>query len=94
MITEFYDAYLNPYINFHRPCYFAVTVTDNKGKQKKTYPYEAIMTPYDKLKSLTNAEQYLKDSMTFAKLDELRILKPINKQPVKCIKHERRYLIK
>ena len=75
MITEFYDAYLNPYINFHRPCYFAVTVTDNKGKQKKTYPYEAIMTPYDKLKSLTNAEQYLKDSMTFAKLDELAYLK-------------------
>ena len=75
MITAFCDEHLNPYINFHRPCYFAVTVTDDKGKQKKTYPYEAIMTPYDKLKSLANAEQYLKDDMTFAKLDELAYLK-------------------
>jgi len=75
MVTKFYDEHLNPYINFHRPCYFAVTVTDDKGKQKKTYPYEAIMTPYDKLKSLSGADQYLKDDMTFAKLDKLAYCK-------------------
>ena len=30
-----------------------------------------MMTPYDKLKSLPNAKQYLKPGVTFATLDQL-----------------------
>lgn len=70
-LNSFNKEYLNPYINFHRPCYFAETKIDAKGKEKKLYPYEAMMTPYDKLKSLTNAEQYLKSDITFSALDLL-----------------------
>lgn len=40
------------YINFHRPCYFSSTITDDKGKQKKKYHYRDMMTPYEKLRSL------------------------------------------
>ena len=43
-------------------------VTDRKGKQKKRYPYEQMMTPYDKLKSLPKAQQYLKEGITFQQL--------------------------
>jgi transposase InsO family protein len=68
-INVFYQQHLNPYINYHRPCYFALTVTDDKGKQRKTYPYEAMMTPYEKLKSLPNAASYLNCGITFAMLD-------------------------
>lgn len=70
-INAFYENYLNPYINYHRPCYFSVTVVDAKGKERKTYPYENIMTPYEKLKSLPNASNHLKQGTTFAMLDEI-----------------------
>ena len=29
--------FLNPYVNFHRPCFFAKTITDSKGKERKQY---------------------------------------------------------
>ena len=57
------------YINFHRPCYFPSTVTDKKGKEKKKYLYEDMMTPYEKLRSLSRPSQYLKPDVTFKKLD-------------------------
>ncbi len=52
------------YINFHRPCFFATTVVDKKGKQKKMYRYENMMTPYEKLIALPNVEQHLKEGVT------------------------------
>lgn len=57
------------YINFHRPCYFPVVKTDSKGKQRKRYPYEAMMTPFEKLKSLNNAGQYLKTGITLQQME-------------------------
>jgi len=70
-INQFYQKHLNPYINFHRPCYFAKVITDTKGKQKKIYPYELMMTPYEKLKSLEKAETFLKPGISFNELDTL-----------------------
>ena len=71
LINGFYRDHLNPYINYHRPCFFPVVVTDNKGKQKKRYPYEQMMTPYEKLKSLPEAQTFLKAGLTFKQLDEI-----------------------
>ena len=61
--------YLNPYINFHRPCLFAETITDAKGRQRKRYPYKLMMTPYEKLKSLPKAESFLRSEIDFTQLD-------------------------
>ena len=69
-INQFNRNYLNPYINYHRPCFFPVTVVNAKGKQQKTYPYKNMMTPYEKLKSLPGVAQYLKPEVTFEVLDE------------------------
>ena len=69
-INRFCQDHLNPYVNYHRPCFFPVIVTDNKGKQRKTYPYRTMMTPYEKLKSLPNAAHYLKPGITFRQLDD------------------------
>jgi len=57
------------YINFHRPCYFPSTITDEKGKQRKKYRYEDMMTPYEKLLSLPRPSQYLKPGVTLKKLN-------------------------
>ncbi len=57
------------YVNFHRPCYFPTTVTDKKGKQRKKYRYQDMMTPYEKFCSLARPSQYLAPGMTLGKLD-------------------------
>ena len=69
LFSELNSGPLHRYINFHRPCYFPATSTDKKGKQKKVYRYEDMMTPYEKFKSLACASQYLKSEITFKKLD-------------------------
>ena len=70
-INQFNKTALNPYINYHRPCLFATIEVDKKGKQKKKYQYKNMMTPYEKFKSLPDANQYLKSGVTFEKLDDL-----------------------
>jgi transposase InsO family protein len=70
-VNQFNEKHLVPYINYHRPCFFPVIETDDKGKERKKYPYDSMMTPYDKLKSIDNAEQYLKPGMSFLKLDAI-----------------------
>lgn len=69
LINAFNQRYLNPYINFHRPCFFPETRTDDRGKQRKIYRYNNMMTPYDKLKSLPKAKDYLKPGVRFEILD-------------------------
>jgi len=69
LVNAFCADHLNPYINFHRPCFFPETITDKNGKQRKRYRYEDMMTPYEKLKSLPKAKQYLKQGITFKQLD-------------------------
>jgi len=70
-LNEFNYNHLIPYINFHRPCYFSEIKVDKKGKQIKKYPYQAMMTPYEKLKSLEDADKYLKEGITFDLLDQV-----------------------
>jgi transposase InsO family protein len=68
-INRWYAAWFVPYLNFHRPCAFRVTTIDDKGKRTHKYPKDQYMMPYEKLKSLPNAEQYLKPGITFELLD-------------------------
>jgi hypothetical protein len=68
LINQYNTAFLNPYVNFHRPCFFPVSVIDHKGKIKKTYPYEEVMTPYEKLKSLAEGESCLRPGVTLERL--------------------------
>ena len=47
-IHAFYRDWLNPYLNFHRPCAFASWQPDRSGKPRKVYrlwqtPYEALL---------------------------------------------------
>ena len=75
-INEFTRKYVNIYLNYHRPCGFSEDVTDKRGKIKKHY--NQWLTPYEKLKSLENAEQYLKPEFSFAELDKIAKAKSDN----------------
>jgi transposase InsO family protein len=68
-INEFNHKFLNPYINYHRPCFFPKSIFNEKGKEVKLYRYKDMMTPYEKLKSLPSAKRYLKKGVTFKDLD-------------------------
>lgn len=70
-VSQFAVEVLSPYLNFHRPCFFPETITDAKGRQRKRYPYQRIMTPYDRLRSLPNAEAFLKPGLSFEQLDAI-----------------------
>jgi hypothetical protein len=68
-INEFYQKFFNPYLNFHRPCGFATTSVDHKGKEKKKY--DVYLTPYAKLKTLGNWTKYLAEGVTEKALDDV-----------------------
>ncbi len=72
VINEFFKKHLVSYINYHRPCHYAdIKIDEKTGKQKKIYPYEKMMTPYEKFKSLAEAKQFLKKGITFEELDAI-----------------------
>ena len=70
-VNAFCQDYLNPYINFHRPCLFPESVTDAKGKTRKRYPRHLIKTPFEKLKSIPEAKTFLKKSVTLKSLERM-----------------------
>jgi transposase InsO family protein len=67
-LNQYHNDYLNPYINFHRPCFFPVSVVNHRGRIKKTYPYEEVMTPYERLSNVPGAERYLRPGLTLEQL--------------------------
>lgn len=69
LINALNQEHFTPYGNFHRPCFFPETRIDSKGKERKLYRYVTMMTPYEKLKSLPQAEDYLQPETTFEILD-------------------------
>jgi len=71
LLNEYHRNYLNPYVNFHRPCFFPVPVINSKGKIKMSYPLANIKTPFEKLSSLPRFESYLREGITFEKLNAI-----------------------
>jgi transposase InsO family protein len=68
-VERFYKNHFNNYVNFHRPCGQVTIVTDNKGKQKRTYPSYA--TPWEVFSKLPEAGTYLKPGVTLDSLERI-----------------------
>lgn len=67
--------YLNPFLNFHRPCLFSSDQPDPKkpGRIKRIYRAQDAMTPLDKLASLSSAQQGLREGITMEHLRALAV---------------------
>ena len=65
-LQSFFTALFNPYLNFHRPCGFAVLVKGARGRIQRRYPTDGYRTPFEKLCSLKDWQQYLKPGTTEA----------------------------
>ena len=61
-LNGFYRDFLNPYLNFHRPCAQPEVEIDKKGR--KRVKYKQYRTPLEKLLELTNPAQYLRPGMS------------------------------
>ena len=68
-VNAFTQQMLSPYLNFHRPCFFPREQVDARGRVRKRYRHADVMTPYEKLKSLPDADACLKPGTTFDQLD-------------------------
>ncbi len=67
-IGEFYREFLNPYLNFHRPCAVAEIVERPKGKLDRVYRWYA--TPWQILRQLPGVAGCLRAGVTIAALDQ------------------------
>jgi transposase InsO family protein len=63
-LQPFLTSQFNPYLNFHRPCGFAVLVKSDQGRVRRRYPAEGYLTPFEKLRSLPDWKNYLKLGVT------------------------------
>jgi transposase InsO family protein len=72
-LNTFCREYLNPLLNFHRPCLFATEIDDpNKpGRVKRVYRPRDVMTPLEKLASLPHATRFLRPETSLADLQQL-----------------------
>jgi len=68
---NFWLIFFTPLYGLYRPCVFPIEVKDKKGKIKKKYRYQDYMTPYEKLRNIPDARIYLKESITFKRLDKI-----------------------
>jgi transposase InsO family protein len=71
--NTFCREYLNPFLNFHRPCLFATDLPDPKkpGRIKRVYRSKHAMTPLEKLSSLSQAASFLRPGLTLEDLHAL-----------------------
>lgn len=68
-INVFYGQYLNPYLNFHRPCGVPEERTDGKGKRRRVYRWYA--TPWEILRQLPDVARHLRPDVTLSELNEV-----------------------
>lgn len=64
--NTFCIEFLNPFLNYHRPCLFASAVADPKkpGRIKRKYHPKDAMTPLEKLLSLPHAAACLREGVS------------------------------
>jgi transposase InsO family protein len=91
LVNAFLCEILTPYLNYHRPCFFPETILDAKGRQRRSYLYKHMNTPYERLKAIPDAAASLKPGLTFANLD-LIALATTDNQAAESLNREREKL--
>ena len=69
LVHEFASGTLSPYLNYHHPCLFPTEVVGDDGKVRKVYRDADLATPCEKLRSIADAQRFLKPGIDFETLD-------------------------
>jgi transposase InsO family protein len=67
-VDQFHRQYLNPYVNFHRPCAVAQIEVEPNGKRRRVYT--RWDTPFEIFRQLPDSGTYLRPGITFAELEK------------------------
>ena len=67
-VDRLHRQFLNPYLNFHRPCGIPEIVRTAKGKLKRVYRRWA--TPWEILRELPDCAAFLRPALSVATLDD------------------------
>jgi transposase InsO family protein len=89
-IQNFYAAYFNPYLNYHRPCAQADLAIDEKGRQHRVY--RRYQTPLETLLALPRPAQYLRPGLSLAGLQRVAALRS-DTQTAQRMQHAKRKLL-
>jgi hypothetical protein len=68
-VDQFHRQYLNPYLNFHRPCAVAEIVEEPNGKRRRVYRRWA--TPFEIFSQMPQREGLLRPGVKMADLERL-----------------------
>jgi transposase InsO family protein len=68
-LNDFYREYMNPYLNYHRPCAQADVEIDLRGR--KRVRYKRYQTPLETLLKLDNPAQYLRQGLSINALKRI-----------------------
>src|SRR5271168_267414 len=66
-VDQFHRRYLNPYVNYHRPCAVAEVVEQPNGKRQRVYRKWA--TPFEIFSQTPQCESYLRPGISMAELE-------------------------
>ena len=67
-MNRFHRKYLNPYVNFHRPCAIPEIVEETNGKRRRVYRDWA--TPFEIFSRTPQCESYLRPGVSMAELEK------------------------
>jgi transposase InsO family protein len=68
-INSFYREFLNPYLNYHRPCAQADVKIDEKGRKRVSY--KRYQTPLETLLALDKPARYLRKGLSINTLKHI-----------------------
>jgi transposase InsO family protein len=66
-VDQFHRRYLNPYVNFHRPCAVAQVIAEPNGKRRRVYRKWA--TPFEIFSQAPQCESCLRPGVSMADLE-------------------------
>lgn len=68
-MDQFHRRYLNPYVNYHRPCAVPKVITEANGKRRRVYSRWA--TPCELLQESPHCQKSLRPGVTIADLERI-----------------------
>ncbi len=89
-IQNFYAAYFNPYLNYHRPCAQADVAIDQKGRRRSRY--RRYQTPLETLLALPRPAQYLRPGLSLAGLQRVAAVRS-DTETAQRMQHAKRKLL-